>query len=620
METKQYWVARFADGPTPPVVNGADDVVFESERGRSRRLSVSGLEGNQSIALADDCGVLLDGVIHGRDRLLQVVPRAEKASDAELVRRGFREVGIRVVSLIEGFFTLLIWDGRSNSLLAARDPLGVCPLFFAKAGAGFVLSPSPETLVRRGGVSAEVDRVAVARWVMNIAIDAHATFYDHVRRVPQGHALEVEPAGFRVRRYWDPATLTSETDETTPEQAVDRFDELVSQAVDRCLTFGPAAVFLSGGVDSGTVAAVAASRSRANGLPDPLALSMVFPGRADEEAMQRAVAADLGLPHVVVPLAAAAGPRGVLAAGLEMSAWGWLPCINPWEAAYNLLVREATTRGYTVVLTGEGGNHLLEVDWLLAADLMRVFDLGGLVELWRSEQQYFPRRRTTLARDMLWQCGVRPLVRDTLQIALRRAAPSVLERLRRRRWATSVPDWALPDPGLRRIITEHSLSRSPLPPFERYYTRGQRLLLDSYEIANLMETAFPVRDRFGAWRLNPFFDPDLVTFLSAMPPNVLRLGGRIKGLAHASLERRIDRSRAGQLRPASFEGVLRSLIRQEGPSALRTLGGTPILSELGIVDGSQVRRAADGASKIPRLQYYEIWQVLSCEAWLQARF
>jgi hypothetical protein len=619
METEQYWVARFDDGPTPPDANGAVDLVFESETRSSRRLSISGVDGGESVAAADDCGVLLDGVIHERDRLLRVVPRAGNASDAELVRCAYRQIGTQVVSLIQGFFTMLIWDGRGDSLLAARDALGVCPLFFAHAGAGFVLSPSPEALVRHGGVSAEVDRVAVARWVINSAIDAHSTFYEQVRRVPQGHALEVEPAGFCVRRYWDPARLTSDTDVTTPEQAVDRFDELMSQAVDRCLMFGPAAVFLSGGVDSGTVAAVAAARSRAKGFPDPLALSMVFPGKADEEASQKAVAADLGLPQVIVPLADAAGPKGVLAAGLEMSAWGWVPCINPWEAAYNFLVREATRRGYRVVLTGEGGNHLLEVDWLLAADLMRAFDLAGLFKLWQTEQQYFPRTRTTLARTMLWQSGLRPLLRDTLEVVLRQAAPKALEGLRRRRWARSIPDWAIPDGGLRERMTEHSLSRSPLPPFEQYYTRGQRLLLDSYEIATLMETAFPVRERFGAWRLNPFFDPNLVVFLSAMPPDLLRHGGRLKGLAHASLERRIDR-RAGQLRPAPFQEVLRLLVRQEAPRALGTLGGTPILSGLGIVDGEQVRRAAEGTSKGSRPQYHEIWQVLSCEAWLQARF
>jgi Asparagine synthase/Glutamine amidotransferase domain len=620
METEQYWIARFDNRPPPPVTSGAVDLVFESETRRSRRLSISGVNGDASVAAAEDFAVFLDGVIHDRDRLIQVVPRAGETDDAELVRRAYQEVGIRALSLLRGFFTVLIWDGRTDSLLAARDPLGVLPLFFAQTGDGFALSPSPEALVRRGGISDEVDRVAVARWVMNSAIDAHATFYDRVRRVPQGHALEVGPAGFRVRRQWDPAKLGPVPDDANPDQAVDRFDELLGQAVDRCLAFGPAAVFLSGGVDSGTVAAVAASRTRANDLPDPLALSMVFPGRADEETMQRAVAADLGLPQVVVPLAIAAGPKGVLAAGLEMSAWGWAPCINPWEASFNVLVREATTRGYPVVLTGEGGNHLLEVDWLLAADLMRAFDLAGLIELWRCEQAYFPRRPTTLARMMLWQSGLRPLLRDTLEVALRGAAPQALDELRRRRWARSIPNWALPDRGLREKMTEDSVSRSPLPPFEPYRARGQRLLIDSYELGNLMETAFPVRERFGAWRLNPFFDPDLVTFLCAMPPRVLRLGGRLKGLAHASLERRAHRGWAGQLRPAPFDQVLRLLVRQEGPNALRTLGGTPILSELGIVDGEQVRRAAEGTSKGSGPQYHEIWQVLSCEAWLQARF
>jgi hypothetical protein len=602
------------------MANDVRDVVFRSESRNSRSLRIHGAGGAESVAIADDCGVFLDGVIHDREGLLQVVPGAGAESDAELVRRAYREVVAGVAELTRGFFALLIWDGRSDTLLAARDAFGVYPLFFAEAEGFFVLSPSPEVLIRRGGVSAEVDRVSVAQWAMKGAIDVESTFYRDVRRLPQGHVLGVDAAGFRTRRYWHPETHARRLPESwTPDDAVDRFDELLGRSVDRCLAFGPAAVYLSGGVDSGTVAAIAAARSRAHGLPNPVALSLVFPAPADEETVQRAVAADLGLPHLVASLAEAAGPNGVLAAGLEMSAWNWLPSINPWEASYNFLVGEAKGRGCAVILTGEGGNEWLEVDWLLAADLIRALDVVGLVELWRSEQRYFRRRPTTLARRMLWQLGLRPLARDALEVILSRAAPAGLQRLRRTRWTRDIPEWAVPDDELRAEIVERSLAKTTPMPFRSYYRRGRRLVLDSYHIATLMETAFPLRERFGTWRLNPFFDPDLVAFLYAAPPDVIRLGGRAKGLAHASFERQAHAVRTRRLRPVSGDEVLASLAIREGPEALRTLGGTPLLAELGIVDAEQVRRATEIGGK-RRVEYHEIWQILACEAWLQARF
>jgi hypothetical protein len=621
VKTEQFWLARFGHGGWPPADHGPGDVVFESDSRNSRPLRIRGADRGESVAIADDCGVFLDGVIHDRRGLLRIAPRAGAESDAELIRCAYRELGPQVVQSVHGFFTLLIWDGRRGTLLGARDALGVYPLFFAQDGGCFLLSPSPEVLVGRGGVPADVDRVSVAGWALNAAIDVQHTFYQHVRRVPQGHVLEVDVASFHARRYWHPGRLGPGLGEMpTPDEAVQRFGELIGQAVDRCLAFGPASVYLSGGVDSGTVAAVAAARSRARSLPDPLALSLVFPGLADEESVQRAVAADLCLTQVVASLAEAAGARGVLAAGLEMSAWNWLPCINPWEASYNFLALEAKRRGCGVVLTGEGGNHWLEVDWLLAADLFRTLDIMGLVELWRSEQKYFPRHPATLARRMLWNAGLRPLARDALGVLLSQAAPSMLARLRRRRSALDIPNWAAPDAALREEMIQRSLAKAPPTPFEGYYARGRQRLLEGSDIAVSMETGFPIRERFGVWRLNPFFDPDLVAFLYAAPPDVLRLGGRAKGLAHATFERYVDEARAKQLRPVSANEVLDSLVSREGPSALRGLGGTPMLSELGIVNAEQIRRAIDGTGKNREVQYYEIWQILACEAWLQARF
>ena len=80
------------------------------------------------------------------------------------------------------------------------------------------------------------------------------------------------------------------------EEELENFDALLDQAVDRCLALGPTAIYLSGGLDSISVAAVATDRARNRGLNDPLALSLHFPEpQSNEEKVQRGVARELGL-------------------------------------------------------------------------------------------------------------------------------------------------------------------------------------------------------------------------------------------------------------------------------------------------------------------------------------
>ena len=109
-----------------------------------------------------------------------------------------------------------------------------------------------------------------------------------------------------VRRYWRPGHKAS-AGEVTPGDAVERLEELLDQAVRRATSLGRLGIFLSGGVDSAVVAASATRVGRAGSLPDPLALSLVYPDpEASEERTQRTVADQLGIPngscHLATPL------------------------------------------------------------------------------------------------------------------------------------------------------------------------------------------------------------------------------------------------------------------------------------------------------------------------------
>jgi len=266
-------------------------------------------------------GVVFDGALfNGRDLQDQLgdVSASADNNDAALVLAAYLRWGEDVLRRLKGIFALIIWDSVRDILLCVRDPLGVHPMFYADAGHTLFVAPSIDALIGQPQISAIVNRAALADYLLDRFPKLEETFFAGVSRVPPGHVLRVAPEGRRTYRYWDPAPEGAMN--WVGPQELERFDELLDAAVTRYLGFGPAGIFLSGGLDSVTVAAVAAEQSRAHGLPNPWALSLIFPdAEVNEEVIQRSVATQLGLPQVVAPFYDAVGANGLLASALELS-------------------------------------------------------------------------------------------------------------------------------------------------------------------------------------------------------------------------------------------------------------------------------------------------------------
>ena len=226
---------------------------------------------------------------------------------------------------------------------AARDPVGVYPLFYASVEGEWLFSTSIEALTQHPRVSGEVNRAALADHLCHRWPDVEETFFKNVKRVPPGHVIRVGRSK-QVRRYWELPIPGAGVD-WIREDELDRFDELLDQAVERCLCLGPAAIYLSGGLDSVSVAAVAAENSQRKGLPPPWALSLGFPAECNEEEIQRGVAKNLGLPQVLMTLGDAVGHDGLLLAALKMNSHCSMPMLNPWNPAYHRLGLEGKQRG-----------------------------------------------------------------------------------------------------------------------------------------------------------------------------------------------------------------------------------------------------------------------------------
>ena len=592
-----------------------------------------GADSSWSVATGPGCGLLFDGVLYNRNELaaeLGVLEPQKKHSgntgsrgdtggtDAQLLLTAYERWGAELTRHVKGIFALVVWDGMQRRLLAVRDPLGMYPLFYATGrGLKLLLSTSIEALVNHPLVDPSLNRAALADHLLHRWPYPDETFYTAVRRLPGGCRLIVKDGNTRVERYWDPLPEGQPVDWVTPSQ-LEEFEDRFDTAVDRALARGRVGVFLSGGLDSVSVAAVATDVARRSGRPDPIALSLGFPHPdCDEELVQRGVASSLGIEQEFVPFYEAVPSQRLLGPGLELAQTTPAPLVNTWSPAYIALALRGKRRGVQVILTGSGGDEWLTVSPYLCADLLRAGDVAGFARLmhaWRRSYRFSPWQ---LLRGTALTFGVRPLV----GAALHKAAPRRwrANRLARLRKSGSRP-WLAADPELRRELdlrTEHILR--PSVPKDGFYFQEVRTALDHPLTSMELEETFHIGRQVGVHMQHPYWDPDVVDVLCRTPPALLMRDARSKGLVRNTVARRFPTLGLDRQKKVAATSFYDELVRREAPQAWKQLGGLTALVSAGIVDEDRTRKMAETAIASGDLaSSRETCHLMQLEAWVRA--
>jgi asparagine synthase (glutamine-hydrolysing) len=314
----------------------------------SRRLAILDLSeaGAQPMASADGrFHLVMNGEIYNFLELRRELEARGAAfrshSDTEVVLALYAREGAAMLSRLRGMFGLAIWDERERTLLLARDPLGIKPLYVADGGGCLRFASQVRALERGGAVSRETDPAGVAGFLLWGAVPEPLTIRKAVRALPAGSFLLV-----RDGRVGEPAPFEiPEIEPLAPSAAVE--DSVRAHLVSDV----PVAVFLSAGLDSSLIAALARRH-----LPEPPA---TFTLRFD--ALE-------GTPHDEAPLAAEVARRlGTRHIERRVSR---ADCADLWEGAlaamdqpsidgFNTWVvsRAAHEAGLKVVLSGLGGDE-----------------------------------------------------------------------------------------------------------------------------------------------------------------------------------------------------------------------------------------------------------------------
>ena len=337
---------RGPDGHGTALTTAGDvTVAFAQTRLAILDLSPSG---HQPMHGPDGEVLVFNGEIYNHRELRPALEAAgvvfEGNSDTETLLHLLIREGAAALDRLVGMFAFAFWDPRARQLMLARDRLGKKPLYWVETREGVVFASEVRTLLATGAAARELDRDGLARWLSRGSAQDPTTLVRGVRSLQPGHIMTIDASGRRERRYW-----SMEIAEPPPDWR-DQLESLLDTAVrQRLLSDRPIGVFLSGGVDSSAIAAVAARHA-----PDALeSFTLTFDEVAwNEGDGARAMAARLGLRHHTSHLTAAEAlshMEDALAAQDLPSHDGF----NTW-----FVTRAARQYGLVVALAGTGGDEL----------------------------------------------------------------------------------------------------------------------------------------------------------------------------------------------------------------------------------------------------------------------
>jgi asparagine synthase (glutamine-hydrolysing) len=340
---------------------GPDDDGFFVEENvglAMRRLSIIDVKtGHQPLANENqDVWIVYNGEIYNHAALRADLEakrhRYRTRSDTETIVHLYEQYGRDCVKHLKGMFAFAIWDRRKRVLFAARDRLGIKPFYYRWDGKAFLFGSEIKAILAYPGVAAEFNRGTLAEYLAFGYITGQESMFAGIRKLMPGHTLELSERGEpRIERYWD---LSAKVDQDPQPRTyyVRTYRELLEGAVESHLMSDvPLGMFLSGGLDSSAVAALA-TKSRGDQIK-------TFAVGYGEEAFSelryaREVAEHIRSDHHEVRLS-----REEFFDALPRLIWHEdEPIVWPSSVSLYSVARLAREH-VTVVLTGEGSDETL---------------------------------------------------------------------------------------------------------------------------------------------------------------------------------------------------------------------------------------------------------------------
>jgi asparagine synthase (glutamine-hydrolysing) len=416
------------------VHRGPDDEGVHTDRAHglsigARRLSVIDVDGGHQ-PLANEDGTIwaaLNGEIYNHPQLQEMLRerghRLATETDTEVLVHLYEEYGNEMVHALEGMFSFAIWDSREAELLLVRDRFGEKPLFYSAGGGQLAFASELTALVAGAAVGDELDPLAVDDYFVYGYLPGERSILAGARQLPPGHRLSWRPGGEpEVRPYWQPPVPVAAGGESTGDLVRELRRLLEDSVRSRLIADVPLGVFLSGGVDSTLIAALAAAESSAPIKTFTVGYDV---GDVSEAEQARITATEIGSEHheLTLPLASVAAHVPQVLSALDQ------PLADQSLPAFHAIA-EFARDDVTVAVGGEGADELFggypRYRWLARAEslgrgLPRPLAAAGARALKRALPEGRAARladvvepRGSIERQLDWVAGERLGVRAQL--------------------------------------------------------------------------------------------------------------------------------------------------------------------------------------------------------------
>lgn len=333
--------------------------LFASERCAlaHARLSIIDLEcGDQPIPNEDhSVWTVFNGEIFNfielRAELQRAGHRFRTQSDTEVIVHAYEQYGDRFVERLSGQFAIALWDVRRERLLLARDRVGIRPLFYTHSGGRLLFASEVKAILAVAPEARALDEQGLAQVFTFWATVGERTVFNGVRSLPPGTVLVAERGTERLQPYWDwTFPRGAGRSDLTLEEGAEALRGILREVIAQQMRADvPVGAYLSGGLDSSGIAALA--RERVGTLQT---FSLTFEdAEFDESVHQRRMAEHLGVAHCAVHCTA----RDIGDVFPELIWHTESPVLRTAPAPLLLLARQVHELGFKVVLSGEGADE-----------------------------------------------------------------------------------------------------------------------------------------------------------------------------------------------------------------------------------------------------------------------
>ena len=583
-----------------------------------RRLSIIDLSsaGHQPMTNEDETiWVVFNGEIYNfpelRKNLLATGHQFRSRTDTEVLLHGYEEWGIDFVKKLNGIFAFALWDSRRRTLHLVRDRYGVKPIYYWKHNHRLLFASEIKSLLCDPNLDREVDREALLAYLKFRYCPEPLTLFKQVRKVPPGHVMTFGVDKTSSSRFYE--LVFPDTHPPADERALARrLRELLFETVRRqMISDVPVGLFLSGGVDSGGLLAMANSFN-----PVPLKTFTIgfrredqrFEGQPDDIRYARELARRFKTDHqeiILEPKIVDLLPRVIW--HLED------PIADPAGITSYLICQAARQQDTKVLLSGQGGDEVFcGYPWHLAIHLSRYYD--RLPKAIRASLEKLLNKlpaakggplTATFRRLRKFNNSASLEFEDRLIGFLSYAYGENLHGLLGERYAGSI------SAGLPERSHWELLKRS-----SRWHYIDRMLHLDMGTFLPSLNLAYTDKTSmaFGVEVRVPYIDNEVVDFMSGVPPELKMRGTTRKYLMKQAL-RGLLPAHILNRRKAGFGAPIRTWIVSDLQEMIGDLLCESNLKRRGFFNPDYVRRLIQENTSGRHDYNYLIYILLSFELW-----